>query len=121
MLPRLMIIDDEDALRQAILDFLEDYEEFDLRSAASGEEALEQLRARPAELSIVDMRLPRMNGLEFMQAARKENLCTHFLLHTGSIDMHLSTELSELGLKSEDLFQKPCDTDAILSRIRELL
>lgn len=121
MLPRLMILDDEDAIRQAMLDYLEDYEEFDLRSAVSGEDALEQLRVEPADLAVVDMRLPRMNGLEFIRTAREEKLCTHFLLHTGSIDLHLSSELGELGLVQDDLFHKPCPNEHILARIRDLL
>lgn len=116
-----MILDDEDGIRQALLDFLEDFEEFDLRSAVTAEDALEQLQSKPADLSVVDMRLPHMNGLEFIRAAQNRNLCTHFLLHTGSIDMDLSSELDELGLSTQDLFQKPCPNDQILNRIRELL
>lgn len=118
MLPRLMIIDDEEALRQALLDFFEDYDEFRLRAASCAEEALELLADEPADLCIVDMRLPSMNGQEFMQAANERGLCAKFLLHTGSIDMHLSDELRTLGLTPDDLFQKPCDSEAILARVR---
>lgn len=118
MLPKVMILDDEEHIRSALVSFLEDFEEFDLRSAHSAEEALEALRLEPADMCIVDIRLPAGNGADFIRQAKAEGLCGHAVLHTGSTDFRLYVDIAELGLAEEDVFRKPCDGMAILERLR---
>ena len=114
-----MIIDDEEHIRSALAAFLEDFEEFDLRSAHSAEEALDELRRRPADVCIVDIRLPVMNGAEFIRMARDGGLCRRFMLHTGSADFRQYIDIGELGLGEEDVFQKPSDGMTILGYLRQ--
>jgi two-component system, OmpR family, response regulator len=118
---RLLFIDDEERIRNLLLDFFEDYAEFAPSAASSAEEALEELRREPAELCIVDMRLPGMNGRDFILAACSRGLCPRFLLHTGSMDFSLDDALRAAGLTEADVFLKPCDMSAMLARIRERL
>ena len=120
-LPRLLIVDDEEQIRRLIMEFLEDYEEFDLRDAGSGEEALDVLAQGRADLCVVDMRLPGMRGEEFILEAKARGLCDHFFLHTGSVDLTLSDALREIGLTDDDVFIKPNDLERLVERIREVL
>lgn len=120
MPPRVMIIDDEEHIRSSLVGFLEDFEEFALRSAHSAEDALEQLRLEPADVCVVDIRLPAMNGAEFIRTAKREGLCGHSILHTGSTDFRQYIDIRELGLGEDDVFQKPCDGMAILEHIRKI-
>lgn len=117
----ILILDDEERIRELLAQYLEDFDEFTVRGAPSGEQALDMLRGHPADLAVVDMRLPGMSGAQFIREASARGLCRHFLVHTGSVDMVLSDELRELGLTGRDLFFKPAGADAILGRIRELL
>lgn len=121
MLPRIMIIDDEEDIRNALTCFLEDFDEFSVRSAHSAEQALGELRREPADLCIVDIRLPGMNGAEFIRAARAEGFCPRHVLHTGSTDFRNYIDISALCLTEDDIFLKPCDSMKMLSRIRRLL
>ena len=121
MHPRVMIIDDEEHIRSSLVSFLEDFEEFDLRSAHSAEEALDELRREPADMCVVDIRLPAMNGAEFIRVAREEGLCAHSILHTGSTDFRQYIDIRELGLGEADVFHKPCDSMAILEHIRKVV
>lgn len=121
MLPKVMIIDDEEFIRSSMVCFLEDFEEFDLRSAHSAEEALEELRREPADMCIVDIRLPGMNGAEFIRRAKAGGMCRNSILHTGSTDFRHYVDIAELGLGEEDVFEKPCDSMAILDRIRAVV
>ncbi len=121
MLPRLMIIDDEEHIRTSLTYFFEDFDEFDIRSAHSAELALEALRQNPAEICIVDIRLPTMNGAEFIRTAMGEGLCARYVLHTGSTDFQQFINIAELGMTDEDVFLKPCDSMTMLNRIRTLL
>jgi DNA-binding NtrC family response regulator len=116
-----MIIDDEEDIRNALTCFLEDFDEFAVRSAHSAEQALEELRREPADLGIVDIRLPGMNGAEFIRAAQAEGLCSRHVLHTGSTDFRRYIDISALHLAEEDIFLKPCDSMGMLERIRRLL
>jgi DNA-binding response OmpR family regulator len=117
----IMIIDDEERIRDLLVHFLEDFDEFAVSVAPSGERALEVLAARPAEVAVVDMRLPGMSGMEFIQAAAAGGLCRRFVLHTGSNELALTESLGRLGMTEEDIFYKPAGADLILERIRELL
>lgn len=116
-----MILDDEEDIRNALSCFLEDFDEFSVRSAHSAEQALAELRREPADLCIVDIRLPGMNGAEFIRAARTGGLCPHHVLHTGSTDFRQYIDISALHLAEEDIFLKPCDSMGMLDRIRRLL
>jgi DNA-binding response OmpR family regulator len=113
-----MIVDDEERVRNLLLEYLSDFDEFSLFEAASGEQALELLRGRPADLCVVDMRLPGMNGVSFIQASSEAGLCRKFLVHTGSVDFTLTPELASLGLGEADIFTKPANAKDILLRIR---
>lgn len=117
----ILVIDDEERIRQLLLDFLEDHEGFDLRADESAEDALQSLSQRRADLCIVDMRLPGMNGQDFILRACKADLCGAFMLHTGSMDFSLTKELLGCGLTKDDVFFKPCDMGLMLARIRQVL
>lgn len=118
---RLMIIDDEERIRHLLLDYLEDFEGFALRAEESAEDALAALALEPADLCIVDMRLPGMDGQAFILKAWERGLCGKFILHTGSMDFMLTKELLGYGLTEADVFLKPCDMALMLARIQHLL
>jgi len=117
----IVIIDDEERIRQLLSDFLEDFEEFSLRACDSAESALDELAREQADLCIVDMRLPGMNGQDFILAARERGLCPRFILHTGSMDFSITEPLRRLGIHERDLFLKPCGMNDMLTRIHQLL
>lgn len=118
---RVLIVDDEERIRRLLLEYMEDHEEFQALGAESGEAALDSLTCSPADLCVVDMRLPGMDGEAFIRAAVERGLCRRFLLHTGSVDMTLSQALRVLGLTDQDVFIKPADMEHLLARIREIL
>jgi len=117
----VLIIDDEERVRELLMDYLNEFDEFELFGAGSGEEALAMLRLRPARLCVVDMRLPGMDGAEFIEAAAAARLCHHFIVHTGSVDFTVSQALQDLGLTRKDVFYKPVDASQVLARIRALI
>ena len=121
MHPRLMIIDDEEHIRSSLTCFLEDFDDFQIRSAHSAELALQELRRQPADLCVVDIRLPAMNGAEFIRVCLEQGLCRHHLLHTGSTDFRQYIDIDALGMCDADVFQKPCDSMSMLERIRKVL
>ncbi|PTN37318.1 response regulator [Desulfonatronum sp. SC1] len=119
--PKVLILEDEQQLRCQLSTYFEDMEVFHVVEAETGEEALVMLRSEPADLCIVDIRLPGMDGTAFIRASVQEKLCRHFLVHTGSVDAELHATLVELGVADRSIFLKPCDLTRLLGRVRELL
>lgn len=117
----ILVLDDEERVRGLLLDYLSEFDEFSLSGAGSGEEALELLRQNPVDLCVVDIRLPGMNGADFIEAASAAKLSKHFIVHTGSGEFILSQALLDLGMVTEDVFYKPVDAGEMLDRIRMLL
>jgi DNA-binding NtrC family response regulator len=115
-----MIIDDEASICKALYDFLDDFDEFDLRTVPSAEGALAELARRPADVCVVDLRLPGMNGVELVRKLVTDNLCSRNIVHTASLDFELTCELRSLGITQEDIVRKPSWNMSILHRIRSL-
>lgn len=118
-LKKVLLVDDEAQIRSSFIAYCEDYDEFTILVASSAEEGLAIIERVGADLCIVDMRLPGMNGGDFIRAA--SSCCRRFLIHTGSVDTELSTELEALGLSSKDVLMKPCSMSRMIERIREHL
>lgn len=118
---QLLIVDDEEPIRRLLAAYFEDLDGFLVRTAASGEDALEALAARRADLCVVDMRLPGINGEQFILTAAARGLCRHFLVHTGSVAMTPGKALRAAGVGPEDVFVKPHDAALLLRRIHRVL
>jgi CheY-like chemotaxis protein len=101
-----MIVDDEPLIRVNLAAFLED-EEYNVRVACSGEQALEFLRNHPVDVAIVDLRLPGLDGNSFIVEAARICPGLRFLIHTGSMEYQVPFELLPLGVSARDVLLKP--------------
>lgn len=85
----VLIVDDEPFLRRSIEDFLLDEDRFDIFLAEDGETGLALLRRRMVDVCLVDMRLPGINGIEFILQAQELNPDLRYIIHTGSPEEQL--------------------------------
>lgn len=116
---RLLLVDDDNELRQTLIDQLNHYREFDITEAASGCEALEKAKDAHVDLMILDVGLPDMDGREAVKILRREGFKAPILMLTGH-----DTESDEiLGLESgaNDYVTKPFRFSVLLARIRAAL
>jgi DNA-binding NtrC family response regulator len=115
----LLVLDDDDNLRYNVRIYLED-EGYSCIGARDSETALKIVGKENIVLSIVDLRLPGMNGEEYIKRAVALNPQMKFIIHTGSTRYILPPELSRLGIKREDIFYKPVENlDLIVGRIKQ--
>lgn len=86
----ILIVDDEDALREALGKILED-DGYGVISAASGEQALEILQDHPVDLMLTDIRMPGMSGLDLLKKIREihSSLGVIILTGYGEIDSYI--------------------------------
>ena len=109
----ILIIDDEEMVRRTLSDYFED-EDHTVVTADSGEQGLEAVRERKMDAAIVDMRLPGMDGNDFILRAREIHPDLKVLIHTGSVDYTLPETLKDIGLTNAHIFRKPLKSIGIL-------
>lgn len=121
---KLLILDDERHVRQAIKllgkwDILKIDEIFE---AAEGESALKIMREKYIDIVLVDIKMPKMNGMEFLQIAKKEFQNTKFIIISGYDDFEFTK--NAIKIKVFDYILKPVAenelNEAILKGVLEL-
>ena len=112
-------MDDEVNIQQSLMDFFTDETRFEVRVASSGEQGIEILETFSPTVCIVDMRLPGMDGNDFIILAAQHLDNCLFIVHTGSMDYDLPKKLIRIGLKKEHVLGKPVtDMTAFLDLIQ---
>lgn len=102
----VLVVDDEEMVRENLEAYLED-EGFHVVTAASGEAALELLVTVEPHVGIIDMRLPGMSGNDFILKAHVLRPALKYLIHTGSTNYKLPSELIAIGVTRDDIYTKP--------------
>jgi DNA-binding response OmpR family regulator len=112
----LLIIDDDDDLREALAEQLALHEEFRTVQAATATEGVRQAREVRADLILLDVDLPDMDGREACRLIRKAGVSTPVILLTGQT----SDADTVLGLDAgaNDYVTKPFRFAVLLARIR---
>lgn len=105
---RLLIIEDESALREALVESLELWHYYEVLPTTNGEEALALLGQDPdIDLIVSDVIMPKMGGLAFVQALRQRGQETRVIFISGHpLDMPQAT-LQALGV--HEVLPKPID------------
>jgi two-component system response regulator HydG len=112
--PRLLVVDDDRAIL-TLIGTIALAEGFDVATTVSGEDAMKQLRERPSDLVLVDLRMPGITGLDVLRAIREANARVKVVLMTGFGTIDAAVEAVKLG--AMDFLTKPFD----LPRLRQLL
>ena len=115
----VLIVDDEELIASSLQVFLQD-EGLKAIAVGSGEAALQAVRAEPdVGVCIMDLRLPGMDGNATIRAISDLRPDMKYLVHTGSVNYAVPTDLKAMGIKEEHLFRKPLtDMSVIAQAIR---
>jgi DNA-binding NarL/FixJ family response regulator len=100
-------VDDEISIQRGLFDFFTDETSFEVRVSSSGEQGIDMLKTFSPTICIVDMRLPGMDGNDFITLAAQRVRNCLFIVHTGSLDYDLPEELIRIGIKKEHVLEKP--------------
>jgi DNA-binding response OmpR family regulator len=118
-LRKILLVDDDDVLREALGEQLIMTEDFDVFEAASGSEAMARVKSELFDLVILDVGLPDTDGRELCKLMRKQGVKCPVLMLTG----HDTDADTILGLDSgaNDYVTKPFKFPVLLARIRAQL
>lgn len=116
---KILLVDDDADLRDALADQLMMIEEFDVYEAEDGHQALERARHEMHDLIILDIGLPDIDGREVCRLLRKQGVKCPVLMLTG----HTTDSDTILGLDAgaNDYVAKPFKFPVLLARIRAQL
>jgi two-component system response regulator HydG len=115
---QILVVDDEEANRQA-LDRILSREGYSIRHAGSGREALERIRKHPPAVMLTDLKMPGMSGLELMKAARTVQPELEVIVMTafGTVE----TAVSAMKEGAWDFVTKPLSRAEIVRAVRKAL
>ena len=116
---KILIIDDDAALRHSLAEQLQLHEEFQAAEAETGAAALDMTRAQHFDAILVDVGLPDMDGRELCRLMRRGGVRAPILMLTGAD----SDDATILGLDSgaNDYITKPFRLNVLLARLRAQL
>ncbi len=106
----IMVCDDEEGIRESLKLILE--KEYDVIFAESGEVAIKKMRVSPVNLVILDIKMPRKDGLETLRELKRINPAARVIIATGYKSTDVAEEASRLG--ATDYVVKPFDRENIL-------
>ncbi len=118
-LNKVLLVDDDDDLREALSEQLVLTDEFDVFEAGNGADAMEKVRAGQFDLAILDVGLPDTDGRELCKRMRKAGFKSPVIMLTG----HDTDADTILGLDSgaNDYITKPFKLPVLLARLRAQL
>ena len=116
---RILLVDDDDDLRETLIEQLSLYEEFELEQVDGAAKAVTRARSGNVDLLIMDVGLPDMDGREAVKLLRKGGFTAPIIMLTG----HDTDSDTILGLEAgaNDYVTKPFRFAVLLARIRAQL
>src|SRR3954464_13360883 len=114
----ILIIDDEKAIRKTLSEILS-FEGYKIEEAADGEEGLKKFREKGYEVVLCDIKMPRIDGLDFLQKAVEINPDTPVIMISGHGNIETAVEAVKKG--AYDFIQKPPDLNRLLITIRNAM
>ncbi|MEV4170934.1 response regulator transcription factor [Nonomuraea sp. NPDC049709] len=115
---RLLVVDDEPALREALQSSLE-FEGYKVVTANDGQEALAAVGAEPYDAVLLDVMMPRLDGLTACRRLRASGNHVPVLMLTARDAV--GDRVSGLDAGADDYLVKPFELDELLARVRALL
>jgi DNA-binding NtrC family response regulator len=114
----ILVVDDEEALRTVLSSELSS-EGYAVDTASDGDEAISTLQAKPFDLVLLDIKMPRVDGFEVLKFIKKNSPGVKVIMLTAFADLKNAIESKKLG--AEDFISKPYDLVDLLTTIERVL
>ena len=112
---RVLVIDDETGIREAIRMTLE-YEGYKIDEARSGQDGLEKAAKVPYDAILLDIKMPVLDGIEVLENLKEQRISSPVVMVSGHGDVHTAVECTKRG--AFDFLEKPLNRDKLLLTVR---
>jgi DNA-binding NtrC family response regulator len=117
---KILVVEDEAAIRRVLIKILtEENESYELSEAEDGLQAMELIKKQDFDLVICDIKMPKMDGVEVLQASKKIKAELPFVMISGHGD--LETAVNTMRYGAFDYISKPPDLNRLLNTVRNAL
>lgn len=117
---KILVIEDEAAIRRVLVKILsEENDAYQLEEAEDGLKGLEAVKNNDYDLVLCDIKMPKMDGVEVLEAARKIKPEIPFIMISGHGD--LDTAVNTMRAGAFDYISKPPDLNRLLTTVRNAL
>jgi DNA-binding NtrC family response regulator len=117
---KILVIEDEDAIRRVLVKILnEENDKYEIEEAENGASGIEMIRKTDYDLVLCDIKMPKMDGVEVLQEARREKPEIPFIMISGHGDLDTAVQTMRLG--AFDYISKPPDLNRLLTTVRNAL
>jgi len=111
--PVILVCDDEEGIRESFKLILEEL--YDLRFATNGLDALDLLKSLSPNLMLLDIKMPKMHGMEILKQVKKLKPTLPVIIVTGYQSVEMAQEALKLG--AADYIPKPFESKQILKSV----
>lgn len=120
MKKQVLIADPDEQFRSELVTALEDSDEFEVIGvAADGEETLRMLQTKQVDILVMDLLLPRYDGLTILESIQAINKRPRVLVATSFISNYVAYSVARFGVRQ--LIHKPCGVDVIIKALHRML
>lgn len=114
----VLYVDDEDILRTLVRDQLQ-LEGFAVETADDGDTAIGMFHGKTYDVVLLDVRMPRMSGIEVLKHLKKNNITSRVIMLTGVDDLGVAIEAVKNG--ANDYLTKPYDLTNLVQCIKRVV
>ncbi len=114
----ILVVDDEEIVRSSLVDWLRE-DGYHAEAAENGFEALEKLKEKPWDIALVDLKMPKMDGLELMERMKKLKPDIQVIIITAYATVHTAVQAMKMG--AYDYLVKPFNPEEISLLINRLI
>lgn len=114
---KLLYVDDEETLRLLVQSQLS-REGYEVETADDGDTGIEALKKKQYDIILLDIRMPRLNGVDVLKFIRQENVTSRVIMLTAVDDLGVAIESVKHG--ANDYLTKPYDLDTLLASIKRV-
>lgn len=119
-MPKILVIEDEAAIRRVLVKILsEENDKYELEEAEDGLKGLEAIKNEDYDLVLCDIKMPKMDGVEVLEAVKKIKPEIPMVMISGHGD--LDTAVNTMRLGAFDYISKPPDFNRLLNTVRNAL
>lgn len=115
---KILIVDDEQSIRRTLREILE-FEQYEVEEAADGMECLVKLKRTQYDVLIMDIKMPKMDGMEALERVRILAPDTPVLMISGHANIDTAVETVKKG--AFDFISKPPDLNRLLITVRNAM
>jgi len=117
---QILIIEDEEPIRSVMVRILsEESASYEITEAEDGKKGLSKLEKNSFDLVLCDIKMPKMDGIEVLQAAKAKGIYVPFIMLTGHGNVETAVEAMKLG--AYDFIAKPPDLNRLLTAVHHAI